>query len=807
MFKAGLLYAYFLSALVTDNLKLTTVGSHPLVILVNMCLHTDNDRMYYMSHFFSTWRVYWIAGIVSFLFFALEAILLLALDVATTYFQAQLIIATSLFGLLLGTIPAARASQTNCIVYTRYCLYMVWTLPLLSLGLVLISFAYPLIATIGLLLVFAPLGFVVSALYRFASPWLLYASELLGAVLGLGYFIAAVPYLRSENALIALSTVAAVSVLVILRTHVPRPAVVILIAVVLASGTGLVSNIYNHHVNLLIHTLCPANQVDEVYTANKVFCTDERGTPYELELSLGSLQNRIDIYRLSNDGFYFTSYSGIRNDVIQPFPVDHYTQDARIVGGLIENPTTLIIGAGAEGVAKVAKANGATDITIVENNPAVLKVWDKNLPYADLAYYPFADTNIVLEDGRSFVANTDTTYDIITMMNTHRSLHVAQFGFPNFIHTKEAYATYYDALTPNGFLTIEEVSDKHAGDEAIAQAVATVLTMLQEQGVSDPRQHVLMYQWGGATKDWPVPTTSDLLYSQLVVKKEPWSPADLAAFRDWAAASQRTEDFMKPANMTFYHTLWSPDFGHNSDIATSSVLTQPFTEDFSQQKILTDLAPFVAGLSSVDRKLVTVFLVASVGLFGIFVVWYRRYSVDYTASWLWYFFLIGVGYMAVEMFLLLWLQLYLGSIFITMVVVIGGLFTSSALASLYYHKTDFSINNLVLRSVLLIALLGVALYFPWSVPSFALNVLLSTLMVTGVGVLLAPFFPYAMQRAEKCSWQYAPILFGINGVALAAAVPATLILVSYTSFVVLLISTAVVYAVALIALRCTKTLS
>jgi len=99
--------------------------------------------------------------------------------------------------------------------------------------------------------------------------------------------------------------------------------------------------------------------------------------------------------------------------------------------------------------------------------------------------------------------------------------------------------------------------------------------------------------------------------------------------------------------------------------------------------------------------------------------------------------------------------------------------------------------------------LGTALYLPWSVPSFELNVLLSVLIVAGVGVLLAPFFPCVMQRVEERSRHYTPILFGINGVALAAAVPASLLLVSYTSFAILLVVTAVVYAAALIALRCT----
>jgi hypothetical protein len=59
-------------------------------------------------------RTYLLAGFASFLFFAIQSILLLALDVTTSYFQAQLIIAIGLFGLLLGTIGAVYTPNDAC---------------------------------------------------------------------------------------------------------------------------------------------------------------------------------------------------------------------------------------------------------------------------------------------------------------------------------------------------------------------------------------------------------------------------------------------------------------------------------------------------------------------------------------------------------------------------------------------------------------------------------------------------------------------------------------------------------------------
>jgi hypothetical protein len=746
-----------------------------------------------------TLRTYLLAGFVSFVFFALQAILLLALDITTSYFQAQLIIAVGLFGLLLGTMVAVYVQDHDCAFLVGYSLSLVWLLPLLSLGLVLISFSYPLLATGGFVLVFAPLGFIVSVLYRFVSPWKLYTSELLGAVLGLGYFILVIPYMRSENAFILLVGLAALGSLALLWRHMITATRMLLIAVLVASGTGLYSNIVNHHINFALHTVCDGEQAS-AYNENKIACLDELGVPYELGVSLGSLQNRIDVYRTATDGFFFTAYSGTRNDVMQPFSAEYYTRDARVPAGLIAEPKTLIIGAGAEGVAKVVKSIGSTDITVVESNPAVLDIWNESLPYATYAHYPLKDTRVVLDDGRLFAAKAQSEYDIITMMNTRRSLHVAQFGFPNFLHTKEAYGTYYDALTSGGFLAIEEVSYENGGDEAIVRSVATIVEMLGQKGVEDPYQHIIMYQWVGAEKDQPIPKDSPLMYSQILVKKAPWSTQDLTTFRAWSSRSQQTGEFMKPANMTYYRSIWLPDTGINPDLDTSLVLVQPFTEQVAQLKVLTDNSPFITTMSPVDTTLLYWFFSASAVLFGVFLLWYRRYSVAYGKSWLGYFSLIGIGYMAIEMFLLLWLQLYLGSIFVTLVVVIGGLFVSSAVASWCYQQRSFSVKSLVVRGLFTIIVLGVVFYFPWAIGTFLIRVLVSVIAVAAIGVLLAPFFPFAMQLAENQTTQHAPIWFGVNAIALAVTVPISILVVSYTSFEMLLVISVVAYAAALVLL-------
>jgi len=294
------------------------------------------------------------------------------------------------------------------------------------------------------------------------------------------------------------------------------------------------------------------------------------------------------------------------------------------------------------------------------------------------------------------------------------------------------------------------------------------------------------------------------VYTQLLVKKNPWSENDLAAFRDWADWSQQTDQFMKPANMTYYRSVWLPDTGLNPSIEQLSILAQPFTDQISQLKVLTDSSPFMTSMSSVDKNMVYWFFSISVVLLGMFLLWQRSQSIEFEKNWLSYFSLIGIGYMTIEMFLLLWLQLYLGSIFITLVVVIGGLFVSSAVASYYYQQINFSVTNLAMRLVITLLVLGAVFFVPWAIDTLIARLLISVVTIVAIGILLAPFFPFGMQVAEAQSTQHAPVWFGVNAIALAVSVPLSILLVSYTSFQVLIAIGLIAYVVALVALSRTR---
>jgi hypothetical protein len=55
--------------------------------------------------------------------------------------------------------------------------------------------------------------------------------------------------------------------------------------------------------------------------------------------------------------------------------------------------------------------------------------------------------------------------------------------------------------------------------------------------------------------------------------------------------------------------------------------------------------------------------------------------------------------------------------------------------------------------------------------------------IVAIGILLAPFFPFGMQVAEAQSTQHAPVLFGVNAIALAVSVPLSILLLVALVFV------------------------
>ena len=114
----------------------------------------------------------------------------------------------------------------------------------------------------------------------------------------------------------------------------------------------------------------------------------------------------------------------------------------------------LIIGAGTGNDAAHALWNGASAVDAVEIDPRFLKIGEHDHPN-----YPYQDARVTryVDDGRSFLENTDKKYDLIAYglvdsLTLHSSY--TSVRLENFLYTEEAFEAVKRRLNPNGIFAI-----------------------------------------------------------------------------------------------------------------------------------------------------------------------------------------------------------------------------------------------------------------------------------------------------------------------------------------------------------------
>lgn len=733
-------------------------------------------------------KYYTLLFLVSLLFFALEIIVFSGLRFATYYFRAQIVIGLGLLGLSLGGALAVFIKESN---YTRAAFWgtvAVFLSPFFGFAGILISPISFYASTVILTLTFAQYGFLIGLFYRILNPFRTYAVELIGGAMGLIFSLFLLRYAREEGGLLILLFAGAILAPAFFwnyfTTNLRR---ILWFSLVFLLVIALFFQFRYDYINLAEITPC---RWPKTRTFPKATCQKVVFPSYRVVRSFGSVVDRIDILDLGR-GMLHSAFSGDATDGIKPYPpLPYHRIDARLPAGLIENPKVLIVGTAAEGVVKVVKAVGASEITSVDINPAITKLWTEDREIIEYAKNPFGGVQLKTIDGRTFLETSKERYDIITMMNTHRSRDAGAFGEPDFLHTKEAFRAFWARLSDNGFLSFEEKNINSIAEGAIKRTTATLAAALLDLGVKTPSDYIIAYEWVGAfpparEKEVGGPgKVAFIPYVQFLVKREPWNEKEIEHLQKWAAESARRENLVMPTNMVFSRWLWLP--GSNNLInKDAQYLWKEILGDTSAGPVLTDDRPFPVSLSEIakddfNRSIYFFFAVIS----GLFVLLLFRHKKAGAASakvaLFLYFVAIGIGYMFLEIMLLERLQFYLGSVTISIVVVIGGLLLSSALVN-FFPQSSFGLKRRVVIFLFLAVMVFAVSYFLNSVffQSFIDRLVISFLLVSALGGALGFFFPAAMKTTRDKFPGFEPLFAGINGGAMAMAVPLSFYISSF----------------------------
>ena len=719
-------------------------------------------------------RTYIALACTAFLFMFLELLLYRDLSICADYLEANSVIGLALLGGVLGGLLGYIGQKRHLAGFRL--IFAIITIPAIFLaGSSVVFFSdYDWIIIPALTLPFILLNAtLVLGLIELNSARA-YGATLVGAALAPLTFGLVLAQFREESAVIFLTALAAIAVLGYYQVtsetrHWRLKAVFASIAVLLLlfSITSRQNDQYN-----ILHFLLRPDYPDVQF------------------ISSGSNAiSRYDVVKRHASSTTCKTYENGRTiDTMRDWPVDHYQIDPRIPNSLFEDPRILVIGLSGDGISKSSRAI-STRVTGLEINPFIARQqWHDLAPYNGNSYQ---DIDVQMLDGRTFLERSSEQFDMITLLNTHfaRGSTSNRSVSPEYLFTREAFNTYIEHLSDSGLIIIEEPVGSPDRARAVWKMLHTARTVLAENGSADPAGHIYAFQW----------KTSKNNYYQILIRKTPWTASDLEKLDHWLYEVENIVSLEEIAHKqlgpitSYLTTLHDPRQMLPSTL--SRVARGELTDEYLTQhniNVLTDNQPFLFDLDPSHPRLrhnFKKFLLMAIPLLFLIVFPLRRQRV-LAANHIQPFLIViltGLGFLLVEIVLLLRLGILTGAPTISFAAVLGSLLIASGLGSMYSNR--LSLNRVAHWSLFIPLLLCIQLFvlavFESSLLQLSLpaRIVASILLITPFGFFAGITFPAALQLVkDKLGDEFVPALYSINGLASALAVPLGFYLVAEVGY-------------------------
>ena len=451
-----------------------------------------------------------------------------------------------------------------------------------------------------------------------------------------------------------------------------------------------------------------------------------------------------------------------------------------------------ILAASAGPEVAVAQHHGHHDIDAIDVAGDIFTLVKERYP--DNPVVPYNDDRVrtINSDGRAAILHADEPYRIIHMV--HANLWssaglLSNAWSPSLLETTDAFETYLDKLEPDGTLSFGRGSQTPPLVRSAAQA-------LRNQGAKRPRDHIA-FVTGAATF--------------MLVKKRPWTEAEVLRFRTLVADYPRT------------NIVWDPGMTGEPprDLFRGRVMTddRPYLDDpgmvsrhlkNAMKKATGEQeAPLTALYRSVVIQCAFVLLG---GLLFVFLPMVRRgptelSGVRFVGAGLLYVCALGYGYLAVETVLIHELVLFVGHPTYAVTIVILAMLASSGVGSVLAGRIPQERLLAALRGVLVVVLLLGALQ-AWVIPGLlhatALGLPLGARMalvggaLVPLGLVMGMPFPLAMRLLPKDAGGIVPWAWALNGWMSVVAGLATVLLSRMQGYTTALVVAFSAYLLALL---------
>jgi spermidine synthase len=694
----------------------------------------------------------------------LETVFFHVLVYINNYLEATSIISVALLGIALGGVIGYYLADRP----TNTVLSCVASASGVATVLCILNFVYtPQFLTYPVLLVspFLGVSVVVAVLFSRLPKHAAYFWNLTGAALGVALVCILVPRVRSENViLLGIALCGVLGFLLALSSGRCWRGYVASAVVMLAGGGALVWNIRTDAFDFGKVTRCTHRAWPlKFHTGSpKTFCRIRQGG-YDLAYVRDNLVSRVDILgRTGGKGFTFSVFQeGVVSDIVQRRAPRTYQWDCRIPAALAPDPTILVIGTSAEGVTKTAKFRSKQKVVGIEINPAIVDLMQHEL--YEPSWKAYDDIELHVTDARTYLEGTDRTFDLITLMNAHTRGRVSEnVGLPQYLFTEEAFALMFERLTDRGALLIEEVLAGDQTEDFVKKIFASAIAGLRRHGMTGHfERHFYSYTFRGR-------------FLMFIIKKEPFSQADLARLDEWFESRRQADPHLAKI-VSYIHPDKELDNAFSRFVRDPEGETRTAREKGLDLSPICDDRPFLYDVNMKHPEAERTFLLSVVATLLLILLpcGYLFTRAVYgeagqSALYIIYFSVIGVAYMLVEIVLMQKYQLYLGSPIYSFIVVLTSILFFSGLGSLTSSVFSEGLKKYcILAAPLLLVAFSVGLdrlFTETQSLPFAYRVAVALASLFPLFFCMGVPFPFGLSAASRrFPGACVSLLYGING--------------------------------------------
>ena len=414
-----------------------------------------------------------------------------------------------------------------------------------------------------------------------------------------------------------------------------------------------------------------------------------------------------------------------------------------------------IIGPGGGVDVLRAVANGSPSVTGIEINPIIANTVMRGR-YADYSYhlYQRPEVHIQIADGRSFLRNARQSFDVIemTLVDTWASTAAGAFALSeNSLYTVEAFAAYFDHLTPDGILAVTRW-EFHQPHEAL-RVVSVALEALRERGVTTPVRNFIVIAGG--------PLTTDGVPVAVLAKKSPFTAEEEQAVHEHLNKYPALTALYLPsqpepnafASLIQSHdpTVFAEHYPYNVAPVRDNAPFFFFTLKLLARDGLEKGSDWKVNLGVVVLAMVLLISLAAVLAFLVIPLAFRSVRSSQRTTPLLYFVAVGLGYILVEIAFILRFVLFLGHPTYALTVVIFLLLLSSGLGSFASRRWTLAADSawiplLVIAAALVVyALLLTPIFRQFVGSPISVRLGISAALLVPLGFVMGIPFPSGLR--------------------------------------------------------------